>query len=375
MAIEHRFDAIILGGGFYGTVIATYLAQTRKLKKVLLVEQEGSLMRRASYNNQARVHNGYHYPRSFMTAYRSRVNFPRFVHDWPQAVRKDFTSLYAIARRNSKVTVHQFERFCHNIGAKLQPAPAKLTKLFEPRLIEQVFQVEEYSFDSTQLAEWADRELAASGVEVRLLTKASSIIRQSHGPLTIALSSRGTESIAEANFVFNCTYSGLNHLGGNFPGTSLKLKQEITEIALMEAPPELKDLGVTLMDGPFFSFTPFPARGVHSLSHVRYTPHTNWLDEPNVDPYARLSSYQFATRAGRMARDSARYLPPIGKSKYVDSLLEVKTILVKNEGDDGRPILFERHHSLPGCFSILGGKLDNIYDVLEKLDAEIFNIS
>jgi len=26
---------------------------------------------------------------------------------------------------------------------------------------------------------------------------------------------------------------------------------------------------------------------------------------------------------------------------------------------------------LPGCYSVLGGKIDNVYDVLEKLDAEV----
>jgi hypothetical protein len=67
-----------------------------------------------------------------------------------------------------------------------------------------------------------------------------------------------------------------------------------------------------------------------------------------------------------------RYVPAVLHAKYVDSLFEVKTILVKNEGDDGRPILFEKHQELPGCYSVLGGKIDNIYDVLEKLNEEIF---
>jgi hypothetical protein len=73
-----------------------------------------------------------------------------------------------------------------------------------------------------------------------------------------------------------------------------------------------------------------------------------------------------------MIRDVGRYLPAMLDAKYVDSLFEVKTVLVKNEGDDGRPILFEKHPELPGCYSVLGGKIDNIYDVLEKLDAEQF---
>jgi hypothetical protein len=71
-----------------------------------------------------------------------------------------------------------------------------------------------------------------------------------------------------------------------------------------------------------------------------------------------------------MVRDVARYMPAVRDATYRDSLFEIKTVLTKNEGDDGRPILFERHAELPGCYSILGGKLDNIYDVLEKLDVE-----
>lgn len=61
-------DAIIIGGGFYGAAIAIYLAKERGLKRIMLIEREPALLKRASYNNQARVHNGYHYPRSFTTA-------------------------------------------------------------------------------------------------------------------------------------------------------------------------------------------------------------------------------------------------------------------------------------------------------------------
>ena len=125
-------DAVVIGGGFYGSAIAIYLAKTRGLRRVVLLEREPKLLLRASYNNQARVHNGYHYPRSFTTAFRSQINLPRFVKDWPHAVKQDFVKLYAIARRNSKVTAKQFERFCHEIGAKIKPAESGLKRLFEP---------------------------------------------------------------------------------------------------------------------------------------------------------------------------------------------------------------------------------------------------
>jgi hypothetical protein len=285
--------------------------------------------------------------------------------------------LYAIARRNSKVTSKQFERFCHEIGAQISPADEGLKRLFEPRLIEEVFLVEEYAFDSTRLAEWAVKELHDAGVEVRCATRAVAISRSSDAKSSAVEThskSRG-DAVIDAKYVFNCTYSGLNQFAGDFPGTQTELKQEITEMALIQAPSELKDLGITVMDGPFFSMMPFPARSLHTLSHVRYTPHLSWKDERGLDPYKLLNDYDHATRVDRMVRDVSRYLPAVAKARYVDSLFEVKTVLVKNEGDDGRPILFEKHAEIPGCYSVLGGKIDNIYDVLEKLETEEFKIS
>jgi glycine/D-amino acid oxidase-like deaminating enzyme len=363
-------DAVVIGGGFYGAAIAVYLAKQRGLKRILLIEREPALLMRASYNNQARVHNGYHYPRSFTTAYRSRVNLPKFVRDWPHAVKQDFTKLYAIARRNSKVTAKQFERFCRDIGAAIQPAEPAMRALFEPRLIEDVFLVEEFAFDTTLLASWAERELKESGVQIRYKSRVTTISKGAQAPLEVVVeTAQGHQELITCRYIFNCTYSGLNQFRGDFPGVRSGLKQEVTEMALMQMPASLQGLGITVMDGPFFSMMPFPARGLHTLSHVRYTPHLHWNDELGIDPYKKLRDYKRDTRVDRMVRDVARYIPSVLDAKYIESLFEVKTVLLKNEGDDGRPILFEQHAELPGCYSVMGGKIDNIYDVLERFDA------
>jgi glycine/D-amino acid oxidase-like deaminating enzyme len=366
-------DAVVIGGGFYGAAIAIYLAKQRGLKHIMLVERESELLSRASRNNQARVHNGYHYPRSFTTAYRSRVNAPRFINDLPSAITQDFTNLYAIARHNSSVTPKQFVRFCKQIGARIEPSDQSLRYLFEPRLIEDVFLVEECVFDYRKLASWAKSELFACGVDVRLDTRAIAIHGSKKNLMIILRDKQGDHVEVKARYVFNCTYSGLNQFKGDFNGTHTKLKQEITEMPLVHLPPELTGLGITVMDGPFFSIMPFPARGLHTLSHVRYTPHMNWQDEMGIDPYQRLNDYGRPTRVDRMVRDAGRYIPKLLGAKYIDSLFEVKTLLVKNERDDGRPILYEEDETLPGCYSVLGGKIDNIYDVLEKLDSEHFS--
>jgi hypothetical protein len=91
-----------------------------------------------------------------------------------------------------------------------------------------------------------------------------------------------------------------------------------------------------------------------------------------VDPYCRLAEYEKSTRVDRMIRDVSRYLSAMSEARYVESLLEVKTVLAKSETDEGRPILFEKHPALPGRYLVLGGKIDNIYDVQERLEEESF---
>ena len=68
--------AIVRGRIHHGAVIAAHLKRIRGFDEVVLLERGPRLMDRASFTNQARVHNGYHYPRSFTTAYRSVVKTP-----------------------------------------------------------------------------------------------------------------------------------------------------------------------------------------------------------------------------------------------------------------------------------------------------------
>lgn len=363
--------AIVIGGGFYGAVIAIYLASQRNLR-VTLVEREPGLLRRASFHNQARVHGGYHYPRSFTTGYRSRLNMPRFALDWPAAVPSGFEMVYAVARRNSKVTALQFVRYCERIGARIEPASPAVRALFDPRMVEDAFLVEEHVFDASKLADWVRNELAVVGVDVYVNTRALSIKAGGGAGLSVMVQDQrtGDRTLLRSRHVMNCTYAGLNEFVAPSAESGAGLKHEITEMPLVEVPKELGGLGITIMDGPFFSLMPFPARALHTLSHVRYTPHRELSEHEGRDAYDALEQHGRTSRVDRMLRDSARYVPVLRQARHVDSLFEIKTVLRKNEVDDGRPIMFLRHQERPGMYSILGGKIDNIYDVLERLSEE-----
>lgn len=364
-------DALVIGGGFYGCITALEIAALGR--SVRLVEAEPQLLGRASYANQARIHQGYHYPRSLLTALRSRRNFAGFVDEFPECVDDDFAKYYAVAARFSKVSAAQFHNFCLRIGAPIEEAPAAVADLFDPRRIEAVFRVKEFAFNAAALRTCMIDRLRDAGVHVRCSAAARRIVPEG-GALIVEFADQDN---ATFRHVFNCTYSNINGLLQRSGLERIPLKHEYAEIALVELPQHLRGLGITVMDGPFFSTMPFPDAGLHSFSHVRYTPHYYWTDRRDgdwIDPVAQFRTGRPESRVRHMLRDAARYVPSVENARYVRSLWEIKTVLPRSEGDDSRPILFQpAAAALPHFVSIMGGKIDNIIDIREQLNAYFRN--
>lgn len=364
-------DVLIIGGGFYGLYLAEYLAA--RFPRVMLVEQGAQLMQRASYVNQARVHNGYHYPRSILTALRSRVNFPRFVEEFRPAIDSSFAKVYAVARRFSKVTADQFYGSMRRIGAPIRLAPKSIQSLFDPAYIEAAFLTEEHSFNAAVLRDIMTERVRRARVDVRLRTAARAVHSAPADTVCVEITSPDGDGTITADQVYCCGYAQLNVPGvaGGLP--QVPLKHELTEMALVETPDSLRHLGITVMDGPFFSLMPFPDRKLHTLSHVRYTPHAHWYDgggdyRPAYDVFEKAVKQ---TNFPHMVRDTARYLPAAAACQYRESLWEVKTVLPRSEMDDSRPILFRPHFGMPNYHLVMGGKIDNIYDILEVVGKSI----
>lgn len=347
-------DAVIIGGGYYGCEIALELKRIG-FQRVIIFEREKGIMRRASYVNQARIHNGYHYPRSLSTAERSHNNFERFLFEYEDAIYFKMEKIYAIAF-GSRINANQYERFCSTVGIPCRLAPPRLSRLLDSSLIEAAFLTREFAFDAQIMAESLARQLGKAGVDLRLGTEVR--VDEAHDDRVAVSFSGGT---IDAAYVFNCTYAELDLVGVPLRST---IKRELTEMLLIDPPRDLDGLGVTVMDGPFFSTMPFPAARLHSLSHVRYTPHEAWYEgfEGTVVPHH--------SSRDAMMRDASRYLPCLEKSEIIRSLFDLKAVLLKNEDDDGRPILFEKGSSGRRVFSIMGSKFDNIYDVQENLRAQ-----
>ncbi len=365
------YDAVIIGAGFYGLRIALYLYEVIGLKSILVLEAEDEAMTHASYVNQARIHQGYHYPRSILTGFRSAQSFDAFVDEYSSAVVSNFTKYYGVARKLSKVNARQFEAFCAKIGAPHEKADDAYYSYFSPHLTEAIYKVKEYAFDSHKVRELLIDRVGATGAITLLYSQKVERVERGDGTEGVSIITQDTTFTAAR--VFNCTYAQLNNIHRKSNLELLPLKHEITEMCLVELPLDMEDFSITMMDGPFFSVMPFPSRGLFTLSHVRYTPHMSWLDDEDTpterhDTYEYKRSLNLKTNYKKMYADVVRFIPALRDMKRIDSITEVKTVLLKSEDDDSRPILFRSDFGIQGYTCIMGGKLDNIYDAFGEID-------
>jgi hypothetical protein len=268
-------------------------------------------------------------------------------------------AVYAIAQ-GSRVSASQFETFCRMMGAPCRFAPARILHLFNFGMIEQAFITRELAFDTSRLAARLRHQLSEAGIVLRLGHEAHILGWDADG-----VAVRVGEARERAAYVFNCTYAELEFTGAPL---RTRLKREMAEMLLIRTPPDLHNIGVTVMDGPFFSTMPFPAEGLHSLSHVSHTPHESATRE------AGRSLNPARSNGHAILRDAQRFLPCLARVHIVRSIFDVKTKIIRNEDDDGRPILIERTPEAPRILSVLGSKIDNIYDVRTFLHSQDWDI-
>jgi glycine/D-amino acid oxidase-like deaminating enzyme len=357
--IGPRWDVVVVGGGFYGSSLAAHLA--RQGSRVTLLEARADLLGGASYFNQARVHGGYHYPRSLRTAGRSQANYQQFMARYESCVVDDFLCVYAVAR-GSLTNARKFRRVCDYVGAPLMDAPASVRKLFNPATVETSWVTRESVFDAVRLREFVRTELDDAGVAVRLGARVARVVEGADGA-TVALEDGET---LVAGRVLVCTYGEAIEALPQEVGYA-GLHCEPCEMALMDVPDALRGKGVTVMDGPYFSLMPFPSTPFHTLSHVRYTPHGA---HPSYEQAADALRAGLNSRADRMMRDAVRYLPALRGAVHVESLWGVKTVPARRDGDDARPIIMRRSGG-GRVMSLLGSKIDNIGDALRVAEEHL----
>ena len=368
------WDKIIVGAGLYGLYAAEQCGG--RGQRVLVLEKDPGPFMRATYINQARVHMGYHYPRSYATAIKSAGYFARFCRDYGFCLHTEFDQVYATSAHFSWTDAEQFRKFC--AAAHIRCDDVSPDKYFNPGQCDGAFLTTEYTYDAQILKKYFLEKLAAlPNVTVAYSHKPESVERAGS-----VWRVRAGEITAEAPFLLNAAYAGVNELHAMLGFEPFAIKYELCEMILCTVDERLKNTGVTVMDGPFFSLMPFGRTGLHSLTSVTFTPH--------VTSYDPLPAFACQGRSGgrcrpgdlancndcparpksawpMMSQLARKYLREEYGFAYSHSLFSMKPILKASEIDDSRPTVIRQYADDPVFVSVLSGKINTVYDLDEVL--------
>ncbi len=350
-----KYNAIIIGGGIFGLYAAQVLSS--KGLKVAVLEKEKEIFERASKINQARVHRGYHYPRSLETARKTANYYNRFCNDFSFAILKPFKQYYAISKENSKTSPEEYIRFCRKVGIPLKEVSRSL--FFQEDRVDVVFEAEEACFDYAKLKEYFLNQLSNNkNIDIYYQNfPTAQKVSDSKYVLTLK-----DASLLEAPLIVNATYSNVNEINKMFGFNGYDIKYELCELKICKMNNGFSGIGLTVMDGPFFSLMPFGDGSIYSLSSVSFTPlNTSYTKPQNING---IRAKPDDKRAESLARS---YLKKNIDFEYLNSIFEVKPILMSSEKDDSRPTLITIHSQNPYYMSILAGKISTIYDMEDSL--------
>lgn len=370
-----KYDIIIIGAGLYGLYAAQHCG--RQGKRVLVLECDPAPFRRATYINQARVHQGYHYPRSLATAMKSAGYFARFNKDFSFCINRSFHKVYATSARYSWTDADQFMEFCRSADipcARLHP-----DRFFREGMCDGAFQTEEYTYDAMLLRDYYLEALSAyANVEILCGIRIQDITKDTASYLI-----HTRDRVYETGFLLNATYASTNQILDMLGYEKFGIKYELCEIILCDVNETMNPYGITVMDGPFFSIMPFGKTGVHSLTSVTFTPHTTSYEAlPVFECQSKSSGFCSPAFLGNcndcpekprtafpyMANLARKYLKDDFGFSYRESLFSMKPILMCSELDDSRPTVIRTYSENPTCVGVLSGKINTVYDLDEVLD-------
>ncbi len=256
----------MVGGGFYGCYISTELKRVFGTSvQIDLFERDKAPMLGAALNNQARLHMGFHYPRSVETLTESWKGYQRFVSRFSEFLRFPRQNLYVI-ERGGHLSLSQYLNIFNCWGIPYREYQDSLSPYFvDPGQIEGGILVDEAVVDLVGLR---SHLLSKLNCQMRMGTSVKNI-DSFKGYLDI-----GSSWLGPYDWIFNCTY--LNPNLGLSPKSHFEIKRELTTMLLVPHPFG-KEVGLTVMDGNFASLYPWN-EDLSCLSSVLYTPSVCFFD-------------------------------------------------------------------------------------------------
>lgn len=342
--------AAIIGAGVFGCTTAVDLA--RAGVDVSLFEEFPDILEGATARCQARLHSGYHYPRSPGTALAARDGAREFVSRYPTAIIDDVDQYYIIAS-SGKTSPDEFRTFC-----RMLDLPYTESRPMQAYTDDLCVRVPESFVDVRALRRILRMELRGAGVKLHLSHRINN----------------ATELSSNFDVVIWATY------GAHW---DKPLRYEICEVAVLEVSRYGRQSFVVL-DGDFVSMDPY-YDNTFLLYGVNETVHWAMVSNgfPEVPaPYNRLVKKapvpirnSPVSNFSSMIDTASKFLWGLestrqGVSIYHGSLWAVRAILPNVEDTDARPTLVSQSGN---HIKVLSGKISTAVTAARQITEMVIN--
>ncbi len=254
---------VIIGAGWYGMYIAFKLQTNKNISLITVIEKGSEIFPygNASLNNQCRLHQGFHYPRSYDTRKLCREGFTKFMKEFPDLSFDIDNNWYVI----SNDSVIDFDTYCG------------------------IFEYENCNFDKVQTIGINNiQKGTAICVSERFICpeKARTFFERNVKNVKY-LFNHTVDCIdcekqivycdnkfeVQFDYCFDCTNFRINNIiSQDLTIQKLNVIHEQTITLLYRKQTDVSFGALTVMDGPFFSIFPYNTEeNIYTLTHVVYT--------------------------------------------------------------------------------------------------------
>ena len=354
----------IIGCGAFGAMIALRLSE--KGCDVTIFEKEKECLRGASFNNQNRLHLGFHYPRDILTAQQCIKGFSRFCDEFPESIVSGFQNLYFIAKENSLTQGKSYIDFCNELGLSYELIDNKDLP-FKVSNTSLTTQCKEVVYDCNILRSSIMKKIYASGVKLKLETSVDFIEKNITGYKVICKN----KNYDSYDHVINCTYADINRITEQLGYKIEKAQYEYTFIPIVQL--DIDSIGITIMDGPFMTLLPHGNSKNFLMYHVNHSVldredgfkvNPNWL-EKETSPLATIN---LDKKFIEMRDACSFFVPCISNAKLVGVLEGPRMVIANSEDTDKIPSILKSYEG--SYHTVFSGKIDHCSWVADEL-AEI----
>jgi hypothetical protein len=320
----------IIGAGWYGCHAAACLKRWGVAFSIH--EKASDLFTTASYYNQNRLHQGFHYARSNKTRHLCKKGYRKFMDTYPQFTVKVEPNLYLVSKK-SLLDAETYKLIMNELDVSFSETDANVTNT-------QVALQTEERYINPRLAQTYFRNLLDP--YLHLNSTIDDKYLEKHG--------------ADFSYVLNCTNNCFNPIPNCL--------YELTLSGIYECKTNRPPHGYTVVDGSFGSLYPYDtSNNLYTLTHVSYTP---LLKASSLDALRdfKPSKQLIRERVQQMEQDMNQYVPTFSDDYvYKDYFLSFKCKPQSSCDERGCYI-----RQLGNVISVVCGKITGIFKFEEYLD-------